>query len=148
MLDVEGCLAYVCYSRTLGFVCVLWSLNSLSRLCSFAYPFQFWDSMLSTNNTRIISISDYIENKSLPRRQEWKQVVKHRVGLYKSISTNGQSKRNRTTQSRCCWMQLNLFPPHSASASATHHTYDSRPLYFRNLRNSVNELGLKTKIYI
>jgi len=148
MLDIEGCLAYVCYSRTLGFVCVLWSLNSLSWLSSFSYPFQFWDSMLSTNNTLIIGISDYIENKSLPRRQEWKQVVKHRVGLYTSMSTNGQSKRNRTTQNRCCRKQLNLFRPHSASASATRHTHASRPIYFRNLRNIVNELGLKTKIYI
>jgi len=83
--------------------------------------------MLSINNTLIIGVCDYIENKSLPRRQEWKQVVKHRVGLY--ISTNGHSKRNRTAQSRCCRKQLNLFRPHSALSSAIHQTHDSRPLY-------------------
>jgi hypothetical protein len=139
MLDVEGCLAYICYLRTLGFVCVLWSHDSLPRLCSFSCPFQCWDSMLSTNSTLIIGICDYIENKSLPRRQEWKQVVKHHVGPY--ISTKRQSKRDRTAQSRCCSKQLNLFRHHSALTSATHQTHDSRPLYFRNLRNSVNELG-------
>ena len=107
---------------------------------------QNWDSTLSVNNTLIFGICDYIENKSLPRRQEKKQVLKRRVGLY--ISTNGQSKRKRTVQSRCCHKQQNLFRPYSASASATHQAYDSRTLYFRNLRNSVNELALKTKIYL
>jgi hypothetical protein len=81
MLDVEGCLASVFYSCTLGFVCVLWSHDSLSRLCLFLCPFQCWVSMLSINSTLIIGICDYIENKLLLRGQEWKQVVKYRVGL-------------------------------------------------------------------
>jgi len=120
--------------------CVLWSHDSLSLLYPLSCPFQCWDSMLSINSTLIIGICDYIKHKSLPRGQEWKQVVKHRVGLH--ISTNGQSKRNRTAQSRCCRNQLNLFRPHRASVFVTHQTHDSRPLYFRDLRNSVNELGL------